>query len=63
MRAFLCGLTVEQVQRELAFFWLEPVNQEFDQLVTGQPAGAESVRKRGVKNKRVAALNFSASAV
>ena len=56
-------MAVKKVQRELAFLWLEPVNQEFDQLVTGQPAGAESVRKRGVKNKRVAAFNFGARAV
>lgn len=63
MRLLDKSISIQEIKRELAFFKFEPVNQEFDQLVTGQPAGAERVRKRGVKNKRVAAFNFGARAV
>lgn len=63
MRLLDKSISIQEIKRELAFFWFEPVNQDFHQLVTGQPAGAESVRKRGVKNKRVAAFNFGARAV
>ena len=45
MRLLDKSISIQEIKCELAFFWLEPVNQEFDQLVTDQPAGAESVKK------------------
>lgn len=59
----LCGLAVEQVQRELTFFRLKPVNQEFIQLIAGQPAGAQGMRKLRVKHECVTAFNFRTGAV
>lgn len=60
---FLCGVTVKQVQCELLFVRLKLVYQEFNQLVTGQAAGAECMGKLSVKNKRVTAFNLSAGTI